>query len=95
VKFVLIIRMYSFFRGTLSCTNAVKHTIHPEPGTIHINARPYRLPESQRKEIYRQVTNLLEECVIDESNSPWNSPILVPKRVGVDGEQKWRLVVGV
>ena len=78
----------------LSCTSAVKHTIHLEPGTVPINTRPYRLPESERKEIDRQVTNLLEEGIIVESNSPWNSPILVvPKRVGLDGEKKWRLVV--
>ena len=78
----------------LSCTSAVKHTIHPEPGTVPTNIRPYRLPESQRKEIDRRVTNLLEEGIIFESNSPWNSPIMVlPKRVGPDGEKKWRLVV--
>jgi hypothetical protein len=78
----------------LSCTNAVKHTIHLEPGTVPINTCPYQLPESQRKEIDRQVTNLLEEGVIVESNSSWNSPIpVVSKRVGVDGAQKWNLVV--
>ena len=78
----------------LSCTNAVKHTIYLEPGTVPINTRPYRLPESQRKEIDKQVTNLLEEGIIVQSNSPWNSPILVvPKRVGADGKQTWRLVV--
>ena len=78
----------------LSCASAVKYTIHLEPGTVPINTRPYRLPESPRKEIDRQVTNLLDEGIIVESNSPWNSPILVvPKRVGADGKQKWRLVV--
>jgi hypothetical protein len=78
----------------LSCTSAVKHTIHLEPGTVPINTRPHRLPESQRKEIDRQVTNLLEEGIIVESNSPWNSPILVvTKQVGPGGEKKWRLVV--
>jgi len=72
----------------------VKHNIHLEPGTIPINTRPYRLPESQRKEIDRQVTKLLEEGIIFESNSPWNSPILVVlKRVGANGEKKLRLVV--
>jgi hypothetical protein len=78
----------------LSCTSAVKPTIHLKPGTVPINTRLYRLPESQRKEIDRQVTNVLEEGIIVESNSPQNSPILVvPRRVGPDGEKKWRLVV--
>ena len=78
----------------MSCTSAVKHTIHLEAGTVPISTRPYRLPESQRKEIDRKFTNLLEEGIIVQSNSPWNSPILVvPKRVGADGKQKWRVVV--
>ena len=37
---------------------------------------------------------LLEERIIVKSDSLWNSPILVvPKKVGPDGERKWRLVV--
>jgi hypothetical protein len=78
----------------LSCTSTVKHTIHLEPGTVPISTLPYLLPVSQRKETDRQVTNLLEEGIIDESNSPWNSTILVvPKRVGADRQQKCRLVL--
>jgi hypothetical protein len=78
----------------LSCTNAVKHSINLEPGTAPINTRPYRLPESQKQEIDRQVTKLIDEGNIEESESPWNSPILVvPKKSGADGEHKWRLDV--
>ena len=81
--------MFFLLGDRLSCTSAVKHITHLEPGTVPINKRPYRLPEIQRKEIDCQVTNLLEEGIIVESNSPWNSPILVmPKGVGADGEQK-------
>ena len=59
-----------------------------------MNTRPYRLPESQKAEVERQVSNLLKEGIIEERTSPWNSPILVvPKRVGNDGVQRWRLVV--
>jgi hypothetical protein len=73
----------------LSCTSAVKHTIHLLPGTIQINTCLYRLPECHGKETDRQVANLLEEGIIVESNSLWNSPILVvPKRVGQDREKK-------
>jgi hypothetical protein len=39
----------------LSSTDAARHTIHLEPGTTPINTRPYRLPESQKNEIDRQV----------------------------------------
>jgi hypothetical protein len=52
------------------------------------------LLESRKRELDRQVTNPLEECITAECNSPWNSTTqVVPKRVGLDGEQKWRLVV--
>jgi hypothetical protein len=67
-----------FLQGDrLSSTTAAKYTIRLEPGTVPINTRPYRLPESQKHEIESQVTKLLEEGIIEESNSPWNSPILV------------------
>jgi hypothetical protein len=39
----------------LSCTNAARHTIQLQPGVRPINTRPYRLPESQKEEIDRQV----------------------------------------
>lgn len=78
----------------LSSTNAIKHTIRLVPGTSAINTRPYRLPESQKEEIDKQVTKLLKEGVIEESDSPWNSPILVvPKKEGKKGDKRWRLVV--
>jgi hypothetical protein len=64
------------------------------PGTIPINTRPYRLLEAQKAEIERQVDKLLDEGIIEESNSPWNSPLLVvPKKMDASGERRWRIVV--
>jgi hypothetical protein len=78
----------------LSCATTVKHAINVIPGTGPINTRPYRLPETQRIEVEKQVNKLLEEKIIAESNSPWNSPLLVvPKKTDASGEKKWRLVV--
>ena len=78
----------------LSCTNAVRHSTQLEPGVTPINARPYRLPESQKEEVDRQVTQLLEGGIIAKNNYPWNSPhLVVPKKVGPDGKRKWHLVV--
>jgi len=80
--------------GKLSCTNAARHTIQLEPGVTPINTRPYRLPESQKEEIDRQVKQLVEDGIITKSDSPWNSPLLiVPKRVGPDGKPKRRMMV--
>jgi hypothetical protein len=78
----------------LSCTNAIKHSINVVPGTSPINTKPYRLPEAQEAEIDIQIDKLLKDGVIEESNSPWNSPLLVvPKKDGKSGEKNWRLVV--
>jgi hypothetical protein len=78
----------------LSYTNAIKHSINVIPGTSLINTRPYRLPEAQKREVDTQVTKLLNEGIITESKSPWNSPLLiVPKKEDASGEKKWRLVV--
>lgn len=66
----------------------------PRATTIPEKTRPNQLSESQKREIDREVTNLLEERNIVESNSSWNSTIHgVPKGVGLDDEQKWLLVV--
>jgi hypothetical protein len=78
----------------LNCTNAIKHSINVIPGTSPVNTRPYRLPEAQKAEIDKQIDKLLRKGVIEESNSPWNSPLLVvPKKDDASGEKKWRLVV--
>jgi len=78
----------------LSCTNAARHSIQLEPVVTPINTRPYRLPESQKEDVDRQVEQLLEDGTIAISDSAWNSPLLVvPKKVGPDGKRKWRLVV--
>jgi hypothetical protein len=73
---VLTIRMYFSYLGiVLSSTPTIKHAINLEPGTTPINTRPYRLPESQRQELDDQVTKLLDEGIIERSDSPWNSTI--------------------
>jgi hypothetical protein len=82
------------YRAHLVVPGEAKHTIHLETRTNPKNTRPNRLSESQKQDIERQVTNLLQEGIIVESNSPQNSPVLaVPKRVGMEGEQTWRLVI--
>jgi hypothetical protein len=78
----------------LSCTNAVRHSRNVIPGTNPVNTRPYRLPEAQKTEIEKPIDKLVKEGVVEESNSPWNSPLLVvPKKDDASGENKWRLVV--
>lgn len=78
----------------LSCTDSVKHEISTLKDHAPINIRPYRLPESQKQEIMKQVNDMLDGNIIQPSKSAWNSPLLVvPKKSGVNGVKKWRVVV--
>lgn len=53
----------------------------------------YRLPQSQKEEIRAQVTKLLENDLIEHSQSPYNSPLLLVPKKSLDGTPKWRLCV--
>jgi hypothetical protein len=78
---------------SLSSTVATQHSIRVQQVTEPVNTRQYRLPEAQKVEVERQVEKLLKEGIIEESNSLWNSPILVmAKKMDASGKQKFRLV---
>ncbi len=67
----------------LGClSNGVKHTIDTE-GHAPIKQRAYRTEVSQRQEVERQVQDMMEAGVVQPSQSPWSSPVmLVPKKDG-------------
>lgn len=78
----------------LSTTNISEQAIVLKPNTSPVYVKPYRLPESQKREINKQINKMLEDDIIEESQSDWSSPILlVPKKTASGEEQKWRLVV--
>jgi len=58
----------------LSCTNTARHSIQLEPGVTPINTRPYRLPESQKEEIHKQVKQLVEDGVVTKVIPPGIGP---------------------
>ena len=75
VRYVSSIKMcFTCSEINLSCTNAAVHTIQLQPGVTSINTRPYRLPESEKEKIDRQVKQLVEDGIITNSHSPWKSP---------------------
>ena len=77
----------------LTHTDAIQHSI-PLTAERPIFVKPYRLPIAQHTEIKSQIDKMLDEDVIEPSNSPYNSPILVvPKKPDSNGQKKWRLVV--
>ena len=67
----------------LGVTDLVTHRIDLKPNTRPVYVPSYRLPHSQRKVAHNLVENMLTEGIIQESYSPWNSPMfLVPKKDG-------------
>ncbi len=67
----------------LGVTTKVTHHIALQPGAKLSYVPSFRLPHSQRQVVQQKVDELLQEWVIQESQSPWNSPLfLVPKKDG-------------
>ena len=60
-------------------TSLVQHTI--DTGNARpIKQAPRRLPIHQRKEAEQHVTQMLDQGVIEKSNSPWASPVVLVKK---------------
>lgn len=67
----------------------MSHSIPLLPGTQPFRLRPYRYTPQQKDEIEQQVAQLLRNKMIQESTSPFASPVLLVKKK--NGE--WRLCV--
>jgi len=78
----------------LTCTSTVSHEINTRTDSAPMNVRPYRLPEKHKKEINRQIKQMLSEGIIRPRTSQWNAPILVvSEKSDASGKQKLRIVV--
>ncbi|GBP61487.1 Retrovirus-related Pol polyprotein from transposon 297 [Eumeta japonica] len=78
---------------TDSVTSKVKHEVKLTDDSP-VYQRPFRLPQTQRKEVRKQLKKLLKENVIRPSDSPWASPVhLVSKKPDSSGHKKFRLVI--
>jgi hypothetical protein len=65
------------------------HHIPLVPGAQPVNIRPYRSSPQQKTEIEKQIADMLKKGVIQHSNSPFASPVLLVKKK--DGT--WRFCV--
>ncbi|KAK9752250.1 hypothetical protein QE152_g4427 [Popillia japonica] len=73
-------------RLPLTFTNHVKHRLNMKEETP-VYLRPYRKTPLQKEEIKKQVKNLLDQDVIQESCSPWSAPVsIVPKKSDASGD---------
>lgn len=78
---------------TLPMTELTEHAINTTDD-IPVHQKQYRYPPALHDEILRQANEMLEKEIIQESRSPYNSPIwVVPKKSDASGKKKWRVVV--
>lgn len=78
---------------SLTYTGAVTHKI-PTNSPFPVNAKTYRYPHIHKEEVDRQISNMLDQNIIQPSSSPWNSPLwVVPKKSDASGKKKWRVVI--
>lgn len=77
----------------LTFTNKIKHEIRTTD-EIPVYSRNYRYPEIYRKEVDKQIQDMLNQKIIQPSHSPWNSPVwIVPKKPDASNKPKFRLVI--
>ncbi len=70
------------FSPTPGRTQVLHNEIRMPPGNV-VRQWPYRVPEARRLAIEEEIQQMLKLGVIEPSNSPWSSPIImVPKPNG-------------
>lgn len=71
------------FDQTTGIASAFKHRIYVDPHQPPIKQRFYRTSPAVQQELHNQLHDLLTSGLIEESESPWSSPVvLVPKKNG-------------
>lgn len=61
-------------------TTLLQHSITLEPDAKPLYILSYRIPHLKRQALEKEVKAMLEMNLIWPSNSPWASPLLVPKK---------------
>ena len=90
-----IIKLVSYFpcqfqlpKDKLSKTSKITHKI-PTTDNIPINAKQYRYPPHLRDAVRQQVQDLINNDIVEESESPYNSPLwIVPKKPDSQGNRR-------
>ena len=76
----------------LPASHLIKHNIQLISNTS-INTRRYRYPPALKEQIQNEIDKLLEQDIIEPSNSNYSSAMwIVPKKADAQGNKKWRLV---
>ncbi|MGL4388093.1 MAG: reverse transcriptase domain-containing protein, partial [Brevinema sp.] len=77
----------------LTTTTAITHKI-PLVNDTPVYVKSYRYPEVHKNEVRKQLQEMLDQKIIQPSQSPFSFPLwVVPKKVDNSGKPKWRIVV--
>ena len=79
VKFRDLFVKYCLSDSELGRTSLVQHVIDTGDATP-IKQMPYRISPEGKQEIDRQVNNMLERGIVQESVSAWSSPVVLVKK---------------
>ena len=73
----------------------MKHEIKLKPDAKIVRQRPYRLSPEKQRALDVQIQDLLQAKVIVESDSPWQSPVVMIKKrnKAPDGSDLWRTCI--
>lgn len=80
--------IFDFQSTPLTQTSAVQHTIATGDHRP-LRSRPYRVSASEREVIQNHVSDMLRKNIIQDSSSPWSSPVVLVKKK----DNTWRFCV--
>ena len=71
----------------------MRHATHTTD-KVPVFVKQYRYSPAHKEETEKQVNKLLKDQIIENSNSPYNSPLwIVPKKNDSKGNKRWRMVI--
>ena len=84
---------FHLLNDKLSKTYKITHKI-PTTDNVPINVKQYGYPPHLREIVQKQVQEIIDNDIVEESESPYNSPLcIVPKKPDIQGNKRWRLVI--
>lgn len=68
----------------LGFTDVIEHEIHVQRGSGPVHIPPYKIPRAYRTNVADQLNNMKRQGILKDSTSPYNAPIVVVRKKGLD-----------